>query len=379
MTPQEPSGPPTMPTPAASGGGGGGGFRVTWKALVIALVVVLLVGAAVGGALVFSGGGDSSSKKEVFTEPISTARNPFSPPVGQDSPNVPPVEQAGSTTQVGGVPGLYGGTMQQGTCNKTQLVTFLQQNPDKGAPWASTLGITPDQIATYVQKLTPVILRSDTRLTNHGFKNGNATSFQTVLQAGTAVLVDEKGEVVTKCYCGNPLTPPVSYPQTYSGSKWTGFSSSNLTVIVQNTTIIQTFTLIDINTRQPFQRPAGTDGTRDTPGTGAPGPPPSSLPPGTSTPPPTRAGPDAQYQAAQAKLNQGAAGCQPFPAPIKDSTSRNFSFQNVDQNTFVMQVVTHTTDGGTQTFRWNVNRQSLAFTPVNDLAQVASNHCPALR
>jgi hypothetical protein len=38
-----------------------------------------------------------------------------------------------------------------------------------------------------------VILQRDTRVTNHGFRNGRATPTQSILQAGTAVLVDEYG------------------------------------------------------------------------------------------------------------------------------------------------------------------------------------------
>jgi hypothetical protein len=40
--------------------------------------------------------------------------------------------------------------------------------------------------------------------------------------------------------------------------------------------------------------------------------------------------------------------------------------------------VTNLTAGGTQTFIWRVDRTSGAFTPVNDLAQVASGHCSLL-
>src|SRR6266511_1214187 len=371
MTPTQPT--PTAPPPPPR-------RRGNRNLVIAAVVVVVLVVAAAVVAFAVVGGdskSDSKKKREVFTEPISSTQNPFSPPVGQDT-SVTPVQQGGNTTQTGGQPGLYGGTMQQGTCDRTQLVTFLQQNPDKGSAWAATLSIPPDQISTYVQRLTPVLLRSDTRLTNHGFKNGKATSFQTVLQAGTAVLVDDKGDVVTKCYCGNPLTAPLSYPPVYTGPKWTGFSPNNLTIIKQNVTVINIFILIDIRTNQPFDRPAGTDGGQDTPAGGTP-PPPSSTP-GTTAPPSTTRpqGPSAEDQA-KAKLNQGSQQCRPFQAPIQDSTSISITTQPGSGNSFVLQAVTQTTSGGTQTFRWNVDRSTIAFTPINDLAQVASSHCSLLR
>jgi hypothetical protein len=262
-TPPRPPGPPP-PTPPPS--------RVptvstrgSRRWLVVALALLLVLGGAIGAAIALSGGGSSSSanRKEVFTEALSTASNPFTTPVGTDNTQLVPVQQGGSTTQRGGLPGLYGGTRNQSSCDRNQLITFLSQHPDKATAWASTLGIAPAQISTYVKTLTPVLLRTDTRVTNHGFVNGRATSFQSVLQAGTAVLVDARGAVVTKCYCGNPLTGPLSYPPVYVGTKWAGFSANNLTVITPNPTTIDTFTLVDVATGQQFQRPAGTAGSSD--------------------------------------------------------------------------------------------------------------------
>ena len=255
--------------------------RMDLRALGVTLVALVLFAASCGGSDAKKT--KSAPKKEVFTEPISSTSNPFTPPAGTDQ-SVPPVQPQGVSTQPGGQPGLFGGTMQEGSCNKEQLITFLEQNPDKGQSWASTLGINFTDIRTYVTRLTPVLLRSDTRLTNHGWKNGKITSIQVVLQAGTAVLVDEKGFPVTKCYCGNPLTPPEAYPPKYYGEKWDYFNPNSLTVVQKNVTIIDIFVLVDPKTGQSFMRPRGTDGAADIPST----PPPSSGPPATTRPaPPT--------------------------------------------------------------------------------------------
>ncbi|HEX7521083.1 MAG TPA: DUF6777 domain-containing protein, partial [Acidimicrobiia bacterium] len=259
----------SAPPPPPASGGTQTRNRVLW---VIAAVVV--VGAAVIAAILLAGGDSEKKKaspgKEVLTEPISsTGANPFTPKTGTDYANMPAVQTSGISTQQGGQVGLYGGTENQASCDKTQLVTFLQQNPAKAAAWASTLGIQTTEISTYVDGLTSVLLRSDTRVTNHGYKNGKATTIQSVLQAGTAVLVDDKGEPVTKCYCGNPLTPPVAYPPVYYGPKWSGYNPHSLTVIINNTTVINTYTLVDPKTGNTFTRPAGSDGTQDTP-TGPP-------------------------------------------------------------------------------------------------------------
>lgn len=237
--------------------------------MIVGLVALLILGGAFAVVLAASGGsgGGDVAGASVRTEPISTANDPFAPAgsVGTDQ-TVPSVQTNGTVTVQGGHVGLYGGTLDQATCDKNQLVTYLQQNPDKGAAWASVLGISPADIPSYVATLTPVILRSDTFVTNHGFANGRATSIPAVLQAGTAVLVDDKGVPVTKCYCGNPLTPPPTYssPPRYYGPTWTGFSPTNITIIQQNVTIITIFTLVDPRTGQSFTVPAGANTTATT-------------------------------------------------------------------------------------------------------------------
>ncbi|MCB1017655.1 MAG: hypothetical protein KDB10_21390, partial [Acidimicrobiales bacterium] len=108
-----------------------------------------------------------------------------------------------------------------------------------------------------------------TRVTNHGFRDGRATTIQTVLQAGTAVLVDRQGVPRARCACGNPLTPPtaVSSRPTFRGPRWTGFDSARLTVIQVSVTV-DIFVIVDLDTGDPFTRPPGTDGDDDQPGDG---------------------------------------------------------------------------------------------------------------
>jgi hypothetical protein len=269
------------------------------------------------------------------------------------------------------------------------MVTFLRQNPGQAAAWAGVLGIRVADIPTYVASLTPVILRSDTYVTNHGYANGRATPIPAVLQAGTAVLVDKYGFPVTKCYCGNPLTRPPTYPQPrYTGTPWGSFTPTTITIIQQTTVIIDVFTLVDPRTGAIFERPRGTDGGRDVPTGGTSSTTTttttptttSTTAPATTTPPPTPPpGPSAEDQAI-AKVEEAGQACYPFPAPIEDQTSGEVTTSpGNDPSYFVVRVVSHTVSGGTQIFVWNVDRATLAFTPVNELAQIASNHCPLLR
>lgn len=62
-------------------------------------------------------------------------------------------------------------------------------------------------IDAYVAELTPAHLAADQRVTNHGYRNGSPTPRQSLLKAGTAVLVDAEGVPRVRCYCGNPLVP----------------------------------------------------------------------------------------------------------------------------------------------------------------------------
>jgi hypothetical protein len=151
------------------------------------------------------------------------------------------------------------------SCDPEKLVTFLESNPALGRAWAAVEGIQVSEIRSYVATLTPVLLRRDTRVTNHGYRNGRATAHQSVLQAGTAVLVDQYGVPRVRCFCGNPLLPPVATRRVpaYTGPKWEGFRPAATTVIVQNTTVINTFVLVNVVDGQPFERTKGADVTKD--------------------------------------------------------------------------------------------------------------------
>ena len=110
------------------------------------------------------------------------------------------------------------------------------------------------------------MLRVDTRVTNHGFVNGTANPIQEVLQAGTAVLVDKFGVPRLRCYCGNPLTPPIaeSAPQN-TGPTWSGFEPAQTEVIVPSVQPLTQLVLVAIPTLGPFIRVVGQNDGADTP------------------------------------------------------------------------------------------------------------------
>ena len=103
-------------------------------------------------------------------------------------------------------------------------------------------------------------------MTNHGFANGQATELQSVLQAGTAVLVDQFGVPRVRCYCGNPLLPPRLTVTKYRGPTWPGYNPNTLVVIEKSTTVITEFTAVDVTTGRPISIPAGSKVTASTGG-----------------------------------------------------------------------------------------------------------------
>jgi uncharacterized protein DUF6777 len=218
-----------------------------------------------------------------LAEPVSLAPNVTAPKL--DAPaTTAPDGRTGTKSFAGGTPGLYGGTRDKASCDKEKMVSFLQANPAKASAWADAQGIGVDEVPAFIRGLTPVVLRGDTRVTNHGFAGGRATARQSVLEAGTAVLVDQYGEPRAKCACGNPLLPPRAVPTAprYTGPKWPKFTPGGVTVVIKNTTIIKNITIIDITTGTPFGRPTGPN-----PGPDVPLPTPAKPPTAGTAPPPT--------------------------------------------------------------------------------------------
>lgn len=290
------------------------GLNLAPSFVVTTAFVLVVLGAVVGILVLFLSG--RAVAAEVTPEAIGTAgANPFMPAVGRDQAGVTPPPGSGGSFP-GGTPGLYGGTRDNSSCDAAAMVAFLRDNPDKAAAWARVQGITAAEIPAYVAELTPVVLRSDTWVTNHGFRDGRETSFTAVLQAGTAVLVDRFGVPRAKCFCGNPLTPAVvPADPRFVGDVWPGFSRTSITVIEQNTTIITNYTLVDPVTEEVFERTFGTAGESDRPGSGTTtaGPTTSAAPP-TTAPQATTAAPRTRTVRGQHVLTQADGGDCAFSA-----------------------------------------------------------------
>ncbi|MGQ0618006.1 MAG: DUF6777 domain-containing protein [Acidimicrobiia bacterium] len=285
--------PPPLPPAGPPGSGGPGGRPPKGRRTVVAgsaLVVAIL--AAVIGVLVVSGGGDADgpSAAEVFLEPISSVgRDPFTRSVtpsrdeledadselaGLEVPDgelvgvslgrldLPEAGGRGVPVVTGDAPGLYGGTNLLSVCDADRLRDFLEENADKAGAWAEALDIDADRIGDFIDGLTDVVLRADTRVVNHGFTAGRANPINAVLQAGTAVLVDRFGVPKVRCKCGNPLLPaqPLANDVAVQGDPWPDFSLAE-TITVAAADAIEEFVLQDVLDESPLFRVTASPAT----------------------------------------------------------------------------------------------------------------------
>ncbi|MFF3950023.1 DUF6777 domain-containing protein [Streptomyces sp. NPDC001902] len=311
-------GPPPPPGgPPDDGGGGGGGDgggdgggheRPWWRSVPKVAAITAVVVAAVALAVVFTrpGGVSGGKQGELFLQTAGSAGpNPFTGSTAEETaaPSATPALPTPSTTggtvrQVysGGMPGLYGGTRDAASCDVEKQISALSSDPSKSRAFASVLGLAPAGVPAYLRGLTPLQLRADTRVTNHGYRDRRPTAFQSVLQAGTAVLVDDRGMPRVRCACGNPLTGPVEQKDGARtvGRAWPGYQPSRTVVVAPATERVKKFVVRDPGTGEWFTRESG-DGkasgdTRTTPPQNAPSGGPSGSPQGGSPAAPEEGG-----------------------------------------------------------------------------------------
>ncbi|MFI6339250.1 DUF6777 domain-containing protein [Streptomyces sp. NPDC050535] len=273
-----PPGPAGPSGPGGPDGKGSGPDRPWWKSAPrVALITGVVVAAVVLG-LVFTrdnGGSDTSaSGGEVFLQAASkSGPDPFTESTANDSstpseaPSTSTASESANVTRGvdGSAPGLYGGTRNVSSCDVEKQIGFLQKDPARNNAFASVVGLRTSQIPGYLRALTPVQLGYDTRVTNHGYRDGAATSYQAVLQAGTAVLVDDHGVPRVRCACGNPLGEPVPQKTTPkpTGDSWPSYRTQNVVVVAPSTTVINVFVIFDPDNDEWIARHKGDTGDRD--------------------------------------------------------------------------------------------------------------------
>lgn len=191
--------------------------------------------------------------------------------IGKDTTTVRSQPVRGSLQQ-GDTPGLYGGSKQPTICDVAELKRFLTdpRNHEKAQAWAGVLKIGTAEIPRYLDRLTPVLLRHDTLVRNHDYKKEKAVPYNSLLQAGIAILVDEQGLPAVKCSCGNPLRPfegdtgRISVRFEDGNKKWAGYERKSLVAVKPAPRKLARIALVDVHEpARGIERPVGTTGEKD--------------------------------------------------------------------------------------------------------------------
>ncbi|MEV5770839.1 DUF6777 domain-containing protein [Streptomyces antimycoticus] len=200
-----------------------------------------------------------ASTVEYRREPVGRTSVPaFTSSVGHDRKHVVSPSNGGRAFR-GDTPGLYAGVRNRQPCDRQGLTHDLDADKKRGAAWSRVQHIRQDDIPGFVQRLTSATLRSDTYAKTYGYRGG-VKPVSAVLQAGTAVFVDEHGAPVVKCDSGNPVrvsAPPRNAKPTFTGPQWNGFSRTTVTVIRPATKDIKHLVLVGAGKTELLKRPLG--------------------------------------------------------------------------------------------------------------------------
>ena len=209
MTTQFPPGPPTGAYPPA-------GYppprqRITTTTAALAAIAAILVVALVATLLYVFVLRDTTTIARYEAADFTTT-TPFTDPALIDDTLT---TAAGETIA------------EAGTCNPTKLKTQLAANPSAAAAWAQIIGIKTTEINTYIDTLHSETITTPLQVTNHDYESGQPRQLQSVLDTGTAVLVDNKGIPRVRCACGNPLKPAKNSATDITGAPQ-GFDLNNV-------------------------------------------------------------------------------------------------------------------------------------------------------
>ncbi|MGQ4385568.1 DUF6777 domain-containing protein [Streptomyces sp. SAS_270] len=336
-------------------GAGKGPDRPWWKSAPrVALITAGLVAAVTLGIVLTRSDDSGTSAKggEVFLQSASkSGPDPFTESTARDSSTAPQTPTATNTSESanvtrgvdGSAPGLYGGTRKVASCDVEKQINALNADPAKNRAFASVEGIQPSSVPAYLRSLTPVQLRMDTRVTNHGYRNGAPTSYQAVLQTGTAVLVDDRGVPRVRCACGNPLLPPVAQQSTpkRTGDSWPSYRPQNVVVVSPAVTVINVFVIYDPDHDDWFTRHHGDTGKHDqktdppakpSPSVSVSSPTPSSATPSSPSPnspspcvsaptgTPSKAPPSGSPSGAPSTCPPAPSSSSPTPSPSQSTS-----------------------------------------------------------
>ncbi len=217
----------------------------------------------------------NTAGSDPFTAPMITGRPAVSEQAAQAiqtaTGQLPVSPDRGARLVSGARPGLYGTPAQGNVCDAAALANYLVIRRANASAWASALHLQIDQIPAYLNTLTPVVLTIDTWITANRYANRQPDPYQSVLQAGSAVLVDSAGVPRVHCMSGNPLLPPagVDFERLkVQGQTWPGYEPQYVAAISYTDapasftdpvpmTPMTEFRLVNLDTGDELTRPAG--------------------------------------------------------------------------------------------------------------------------
>ncbi|MET8560071.1 DUF6777 domain-containing protein [Streptomyces flaveolus] len=207
-------------------------------------------------------------------------------------------------TVSGATPGLYRGTPHVAACDVERHIGRLAADEAKADAFVRVVGVTRSALPGYLRGLTPVVLGADTRVTNHAYRDGQAARYQAVLQAGTAVLVDDRGVPRVRCACGNPLKAPAPTRGGAGarGTPWAGYQPDQVIVVAPAPRAVTSITIVDAGSSTWIERRVGHDVRRD-----------------RVVPPPARAAASPAPSESVPAASPSASGTQRSPAGMPSS------------------------------------------------------------
>lgn len=257
---------PGGPVAAGPVGADGEGSSRRWLWVLATLGALIALVATIATIVIVRT--DRSRPLRVALEALDTpAEHPFTDPVTRIDPadarrfadqarknrTAPPHARNDGRMTLGSLqgdrPGLYG-SRTTALCDTEKLVAQLRAQPPRARAWAQLMGIPVSRINSTVERLTPVLLAHDTAVTNSEYRDGRPRRIPAILQAGTAVLVDEHGQPRVKCSCGNPLQPPTTTGTDIeiTGRPWTGFHTDRIVAVAPTPKPLTTLSTIDVAT-----------------------------------------------------------------------------------------------------------------------------------
>ena len=207
---------------------------------------------------------------------VSVVAAAATPPAAGSTTGQPAANPSPAPTSAGGAPdtrvasgsdpGLYAGIRGVSSCDAGKLSMLLSTDASRASAWALAQHIAMSDVGALIKSLTSAVLRQDVRVTAHGYRNRAATTYQAVLQSGTAVLVDPRGTPRVRCVSGDPLSPPgaPAVQPVYLGIRWPGFGAASVETVRPATGPLMRLILFDLTGRGSFARPIAGDGTTDT-------------------------------------------------------------------------------------------------------------------